>query len=512
MGGITSLAFSPDGNLLVTGGSSFDDAARSWYGVRHMGRLATGPGRLKVWDVKTGDLKYDLDGHSYVEDVVLSPNGSLLASVGRWSSGNEDGTGLILWNALTGKKERQISVRTNGGAHSVAFSPDSTFAAIISMEFDKDKDRDAATSSVTLIRTGSGIVEWTHVIPGTAKPVAFSPDGKNVLVLCDGKSLQFLDTNTGKMLKVARVHDQGSEWTDFAVAPQARSMATGGSDRCQTQRVCKSWNQAAAFPGDPDPDKAVQLTTEGWQLWNAGRMDTATAKFQEALKLDPQNTNAQNGLGWALWKNGKTKEAIDAFETLLKTEPKHPGISTDWGNSIWHSAITTKRRNACSKPHPAPLPLGTAWPSSISSKKNLLTPRTGPKRSSPAVTTKESHCSMPPKQKKLSPELRQIIEPGNADLGQAWQLMNQGHRAEAKKIFDELLAKSVDNASVLNGLGWYHLYGNELNEAKPFFERALKADPNATGSMNGLARILKSQGQTEEAIQLWETLVQKVPA
>ena len=42
-------------------------------------------------------LLHDLLGHSHPDKVVFSPDGTLLASAGRWSSDDGDGAGVILW-------------------------------------------------------------------------------------------------------------------------------------------------------------------------------------------------------------------------------------------------------------------------------------------------------------------------------------------------------------------------------------------------------------------------------
>ncbi|MGD0899264.1 MAG: hypothetical protein ABR915_15615, partial [Thermoguttaceae bacterium] len=118
MGSVASLAFSPDGSLLAACGRSFDDFSSAFDGVERLGELSTGPGRLKVWEVKTGTLKHDLAGHSHATAVAFSPDGSLLASTGRWMTATDhDGTGVILWNPQSGVKLRTIEVLANGGTH-----------------------------------------------------------------------------------------------------------------------------------------------------------------------------------------------------------------------------------------------------------------------------------------------------------------------------------------------------------------------------------------------------------
>ena len=66
----TSIVFSPDGKILVSG--SYD---------------AT----IRLWDIATGEQLHTLEGHTYsITSVAVSPNGSIIAS------GSFDGT-VLLW-------------------------------------------------------------------------------------------------------------------------------------------------------------------------------------------------------------------------------------------------------------------------------------------------------------------------------------------------------------------------------------------------------------------------------
>ncbi|MBN1123020.1 MAG: serine/threonine protein kinase [Anaerolineae bacterium] len=143
---LESLAFSPDGTYLATGG--YGSIIRIWDmskgGVLANSieghtdavyTLAFDPGStmlasggrdssVRIWDVLTGDELFFSTGHgAFVGTVAFSPDGSLLAS------GGEDGT-IRVWDVATGEAVTSISL----GGYSVVdveFSPDASMLAAV---------------------------------------------------------------------------------------------------------------------------------------------------------------------------------------------------------------------------------------------------------------------------------------------------------------------------------------------------------------------------------------------
>jgi WD40 repeat protein len=233
MGGVVALAFSPDGRQLAMCGASFEDFARGFDRVTRLTRSVTGPGRVKVWDVSTGEMKYDLAGHdSHVNDVVFSPDGSMLASAGNWLTPDDWGTGVILWSAHTGSEIRSFETSANGGTRSIAFSPDSRWLAIGTQRFDNSNSKEPSSGGVSLVQVSSGTVAWLVTVPGWANSVGFLPDGKSLAVLCGGRSIRFLDTAAGKVQGEIRKTDaQRGLWWDAAITPQGDRLAIGAGGR-----------------------------------------------------------------------------------------------------------------------------------------------------------------------------------------------------------------------------------------------------------------------------------------
>jgi WD40 repeat protein len=225
LGSVSSLAFSPDGSLLATCGGSFEDVP---FDEAEQGRLGpTGPGHVKVWEVKTGTIKHDLVGHSYAGAVAFSADGKLLASAGSWF-GPQRGSGVIVWNPASGEKLRTIEQTTNGGVHSVVFGPETTLLAFAALEFDKDSER--KSTKIILAHAGSGLTEWQQSIPRGAAVKGFSADSKSIAVLSGGRSIELFDTETGQAKYEIDLADSPEtlRWADLSIAAKGNVLAIGG--------------------------------------------------------------------------------------------------------------------------------------------------------------------------------------------------------------------------------------------------------------------------------------------
>ncbi len=154
-----SVAFSPDGNTLISGGGKF-----------------FGGGNIDLWDVDTGQHKQRLTGHAWpVRKVAFSQDG-------RFASGG--GEELILWgttglplNTITGHKWL---------GRSVAFSPDGT---LVSGNW---------AGSIDL--WDGDTAQHEKRLPGHAsavRSVAFNPDG-STLASVAGKTIHLWDGVTGQ--------------------------------------------------------------------------------------------------------------------------------------------------------------------------------------------------------------------------------------------------------------------------------------------------------------------------
>ena len=116
---VNSVVFSPDGNTIAS-------ASGHWCGYESK---ASAGEEIRLWNAHTGELLKTLKGHKdVVSSVVFSPDGNLIVS-GDWydwdgylSSGTWSGE-IRVWDAHTGEHLKTLKGHT-GGVSSLVFSPD----------------------------------------------------------------------------------------------------------------------------------------------------------------------------------------------------------------------------------------------------------------------------------------------------------------------------------------------------------------------------------------------------
>lgn len=229
---ILSLTFSPDGTLLASSGGPPEYRIRLWSVATHQLRdtyfnqegsayaiafspdgetLVSGGGdnRVRLWDVRTGELKCLLEGHGDdVNSVVFSPDGKTLAS------GSRDGT-IHLWDVRIGRRLAVLrgSARFPEEVEAIAFSPDGTTLA--SATADQVWLWDISTRQIKKILEG-------HVTPVTK--VAFSPDGKTIASVSWDYTLRLWDASTGKLRKIFGKHTNSVNTVAFS--PDGKTIAS----------------------------------------------------------------------------------------------------------------------------------------------------------------------------------------------------------------------------------------------------------------------------------------------
>jgi WD40 repeat protein len=236
---VVSVAFSPDGERIVTESGHINRRdepcevkvwdARTGTAVFQLNylrqpgvtqlfslggtRLATAGSQdntARLWDARTGKLQRELKHTSPVGRVLLSPDGSRVATV--------CGDGMVrVWDADTGKPQWEFK----GTRTIVAFSPDSTRLFIGPVEKQKALLCDAGTGKALLELSGCNSI----------RGVSFSPDGTRIVIGGIGQATVW-DAEKGgpPLFALKRLNAKGlRDWTScVAFGPDGARILTGG--------------------------------------------------------------------------------------------------------------------------------------------------------------------------------------------------------------------------------------------------------------------------------------------
>ena len=233
-GGITSVAFSPDGLALASSDTN---------------------GEIQIWDAVNGQQLFICQGHnSWVWNVAFAPNAPILASCG------QDHT-IKLWNTNNGECFKTLHGHTNI-VTAIAFSPDGQLVAssstdrtvkiwnlttgdsiqtleghnacVWSVDFHPKGQLLASAAEDNTIKlwnleTGS-CVQTLKGHQYWVKAIAFSPNGKILASGSFDSTVKIWDLQTGECLKTLLGHNSVVTSLDFS--PQGDRLVTASYDQC----------------------------------------------------------------------------------------------------------------------------------------------------------------------------------------------------------------------------------------------------------------------------------------
>ena len=309
---VTSIAFSPDGQTLVSGSRDHT---------------------IRIWDASTGDHLRILTGHTYwVYSVAFSPNGQTLAS------GSSSIDGICIWDVSTGTHLRTFAGHTSI-VSSISFSPDGNTLASGSWDH-TIRIWDASTGDHLHTLTG-------HT--GLVNTVAFSPDGNKLASGSWDNTIRIWDAGTGTHLRTLTEHTDSVFSVSFS--PDGNKFASGSDDNTIRIWDVSTGRLLRPFTGHIGSIRSVVFSPDGQTLasgshdgtirmWNAStgkpvRTFTGHTNSIWSVAFSPYgNTIASGsfGVGIRMW-NASTGKPVRTTFTGHTSPVRSIAFSPD-GNAV----------------------------------------------------------------------------------------------------------------------------------------------------------------------------------
>jgi WD40 repeat protein/tetratricopeptide (TPR) repeat protein len=311
---VTSVAFSPDGTLIVTGsgdqGQPFEtkvwDARTGLLLFDLKGLPAKVPGfnipivcvgfspdskrivaaggdnTARVYDATTGALQLEVkDPAGQIRCAAFSPDGTRIAT----TCGEGDAPGVKLWDSLTGKP--LLEWKTDSRPTRLAFSADGTRILTGSIE---------QAVNVWDARTRKLLLEAKGMMSDESS-VAFSPDGKRIVAGRMEGTARVLDARTGAVLlelkgrpQVANTFYMITGVLCVAFSPDGTRIATGGTaDSANAEASvwdARTGAELLSLKGHTSRVMSVAFSPDGTRVITGG--DDGTVKVWDARSGTPR--------------------------------------------------------------------------------------------------------------------------------------------------------------------------------------------------------------------------------
>jgi WD40 repeat protein len=280
-GGITSVAFSPDGEQMATSDTN---------------------GSIQIWNLKDGQqLALYLGHNSWVWDVAYSPSQPLLASCGQDHQ-------VRLWDIHTGKCLKLMEGHT-GIVGSVTFSPDGNMLASSSGDH---------TIRLWNVQTGE-CLQILHGHNSYVWSTAFVSDGKTLFSAGGDNIIRRWHIDSGECIQTLEGHQHLVR--SIALSPDETKIMSGSFDK-----TLKIWDVStgtclATLIGHQEPITRIALSVDGKIL--------ASSSYDHTVKL------------WCIDSKRclQTLQRHTNFVWSVAFHPHHPIVASsgeDHTVSLWH--------------------------------------------------------------------------------------------------------------------------------------------------------------------------------
>jgi protein O-mannosyl-transferase len=251
------------------------------------------------------------------------------------------------------------------------------------------------------------------------------------------------------------------------------------------------------------PDNHIASTNLGDSLLKKGRTDDAIAQYQNSLRLERTDSDAENGMGSALFREEQGDQAIEHYQRAVALRPEDPEFHNNLGNALCYKGrlddgIANYRRAIELRPDRADL-------NNAETEFNLANALLRKNQIEEAV---------------LHYRRALEIQPNDADTNDnlATALLRNGREAEAMEHFQKALQINPESASIRSDFAWALATCSEqsLRNGPRAVELAEKARQLVNGRdpiiLRTVAAAYAESGQFSQAIETARNALQLAAA